>query len=455
MKEYEDDIRFYDEFNASIGKKNAEDVMKFSHSISSKGYVPQNMAPLFGPDSYEEQFPYQDAAKLYLFSTMNMPKDPDAVEYENQKIVYALAKKQDFKFENFEEEYGYAFNEKGKELVNDPCFRRYVRDYCISHNNHAKEAFDANEFAKGYDDNLKKQAEATKAWSNLISESDEFSAKNTVEATVKSAVNDIDNGFLHGESVSPTKNVKPAVDYIVAKSILGKAADATFFQGLHTKESYEYNMKTGQNDIHRVLYSDNDMKVRIDQMRKQILEDPLFKETISQEGMKLENVYDAYKTKVNQRINDKIHQNEKQHDKLLKDKFYYQKLSGFAKKVDKALSEEEMNNLKDLYNGLKEFNKGKDPSDEMKALTDALDNMIDNPNGINLINLNNAALKYYDKRQGTFFSPFTDKGKARLGTVEKMISITSPKTDKLNKDFAKEQQPEKAVNAKPTRTMNK
>ena len=38
--------------------------------------------------------------------------------------------------------------------------------------------------------------------------------------------------------------------------------------------------------------------------------------------------------------------------------------------------------------------------------------------------VNHFAAVYHDKRQGIIFSPFTDKGKLRLDTVEKLIRNT-------------------------------
>ena len=83
----------------------------------------------------------------------------------------------------------------------------------------------------------------------------------------------------------------------------------------------------------------------------------------------------------------------------------------------------------------------KKPSDYMKNLTNALEDVvkdIDDPskNEVNmgkLDTLHKAALKYYDKRQGIIFSPFTDEGQSRLQTVSRLVRLTDDIVEQMRK----------------------
>jgi hypothetical protein len=108
---------------------------------------------------------------------------------------------------------------------------------------------------------------------------------------------------------------------------------------------------------------------------------------------------------------------------------------------DFNLSDDQYTTIIEVYNDLKEFNKGKSPSDHMKKLMDSLEDVVkelsNNEDGMinmtKLDKLNKYALKYYDKRQGIIFSPLTDDGQSRLASVGKLVRTTKKAVSEMRK----------------------
>ena len=96
--------------------------------------------------------------------------------------------------------------------------------------------------------------------------------------------------------------------------------------------------------------------------------------------------------------------------------------------------------VSEVYENLKEYNKGKKPSEYMKKLMNSLKDVagdLEKGNKVSakkLDTLNKAALKYHDKRKGIFFGPTSDKGQMRLDEVQRLVM----KTDKYVKEAIKE-----------------
>ncbi|MCR5282062.1 MAG: hypothetical protein K6E18_01725 [Lachnospiraceae bacterium] len=444
MKEQED----YDVLNNEIQEKIVPHVesliKKAKDNITEKKYVHQNMAPLFGEDSYENQFLYKDAAKLYVLKTARFPYAHNTSEEDpEQEKANRQADDLNYDFTKWEEAFTKDLNQKCGELEKSPYFRRFVRDYCISHNGtilDTQTPFNENEFVEHYQTyhkNIQKASE--NKFGSLIPETDSTSTISNIQTLMKSKIKDIESGLNSSGKVSPTENVSDAADYIIAKTITGKAAKATFFKGISSTTTMTYNPKTGDNDIPYITYNDNEMHQRAELMKQQILSDPLFQETIAEENQKLTNVYDSYKAKVNSEINKNIKKQNATDQRLTKDKFEFTRYSNYLKEQGNVLDQDTIAYLKRLHDGLEEYNKGKKPSDEMKELMDNLKAVVkDNAkDAVSLYNLNRSALKYYDKRQGIFFSPFTDEGKARLETVGNIIKITGGKMKQIDKQYNK------------------
>ncbi len=380
--------------------------------INDKGYFNRNMEPLFGLDSYENQFDYGNVAKMYVLNTFKLP----SAEQKSKDL--------------FETE----VTGRAKELEKDPYFRRLVRDYCVTIGKGTGRDFKDEEFVQKYEAFKTQMEQSTKMWSSIVTSVGDYSSQDRVEQLVKGEMEGI-GSRCGDEMVYPPRYTKEAVDTIVCQTILSKGAKAYFYNGMAKSTEYEFNMKTGQKDIEKTVYSDQDLEKRIKIMRKQILDDPLFKETMAEEGMTVNKVYDSYKAKVKARINDKIRADKMTDKKFEKNKDEYGNYHSFLQDKN-PIDDDTLKEIENLKKGLEEFNKGKEPSDLMKNLTTRLDTFIaKGGNGVDLYMLNKAALKYYEGRQGTFFSPVTGMGKARLGTVEKLIRITQPAMEKLNAEY--------------------
>ncbi len=94
----------------------------------------------------------------------------------------------------------------------------------------------------------------------------------------------------------------------------------------------------------------------------------------------------------------------------------------------------------------------------MKKLTEALESfMMRYDEGEGAVsaavvdNLNKAAVKYYDERQGAFIGPVTGKGQARLDIAIKVAEFTNqiikPVNEEMNKAYEANQKIQKSVNA--------
>ena len=184
------------------------------------------------------------------------------------------------------------------------------------------------------------------------------------------------------------------------------------------------------------------MNNSLDEIRKQIIADKAFLKVLA-DHPNPETLYSDYKKAVRREVNRRIDK-KKERDK-------YEKTNRRAKaeaemqkdKITLELSDDVKKSLKETYETLLRINKDHKESDQMKNLMKAL-KAVQNKDSVSfkeLDKVNNCALIYHNDRQGIIFSPFTDKGKLRLDTVEKMIRKTdkalAPSREKIKKNVDK------------------
>ena len=195
------------------------------------------------------------------------------------------------------------------------------------------------------------------------------------------------------------------------------------------------NLKADENGKYKL----EDVNNAIKQMRDNLLNDVNFLKVLS-DGGNLSDVYDNYKKAVRKEINDKIKNSEKLEEKSAKKK-------GALKRADVTVSKEDLDYLKKTYKELQTLYKseGKYRSEYAKNVATSLENVIknaaasqDKPGqfiiaGKDMQALQKDAMAYYKKRQGSVFDPVTNRGKARLEVVEKLITKTDKMSEKSNK----------------------
>ena len=419
---------FYEKVDKKVAQFFGKEVEKVSASLASRGYINENAAPLFGEDSFDNQFNYMDAAKLYYMKTAKLPK---ADEQD------ALAEECDYDFEQWSEKFTDISNKECSKLAKDPYFQSFVRDYFLEKDPYVNgKKVDTDDFVNDYKAFVRDNEKAVSDWgTDIVPASDEMSTKSTIKVVIRSNLSMMDHYI--NDIVNPKSRITGAVDYIICKTLLSDAADKSFFNGVTTTVENIYNRKTGNNDIEMVKYSDNQLNERVKKMRDEIINDPLFKEVVATGKYKVKEVRDAYMKAVNLDINrkikaDKAYTKSLKHD-TVKNNAYIDYVNG----IDNLIDKDELSSIKKIYSDLKKYNEGKNPSDQMKKLMDVLDEVCESNsmNAAAVHKLNEAALDYYNDRQGIFFYPFTDNGKGRLASAEKLIKITEPKISKMNKEF--------------------
>ncbi len=209
-----------------------------------------------------------------------------------------------------------------------------------------------------------------------------------------------------------------AANLIVADTLLKSSSDMTFFDADNLKANKGYDI--------------NKVNEAIVNMREQVINDPLFQE-VMQKYTTGDRIVADYKAAVKAEIKEKIKVQKQLDQKMKKDKAQAEAEKNKFDETNVTVEKNDLELIRDIYQKIEKYNKGKDPSDEMKRLTKALGDVTENAenqgegytvNAAKLDELNKATLGYYSARQGKVFSPFTEAGKARLGAVEKLAFTT-------------------------------
>lgn len=164
---------------------------------------------------------------------------------------------------------------------------------------------------------------------------------------------------------------------------------------------------------------------KIDQIRTQVLTDPLFKQVMA-DAPTPGKLYERYKKAVRNEVNRRNTRDGIRISHLMRHPEERKLSEKLAMQLQITLAEDVKEQLMETYQTLLRVNKGKDPSDEMQALMNNLKAVQgkDKLTFTQLDSLNRAALDYHDARKGILFEPFTEKGKLRLQSVENLIRKT-------------------------------
>ncbi|MBR4759265.1 MAG: hypothetical protein IK078_03855 [Lachnospiraceae bacterium] len=332
-----------------------------------------------------------------------------------------------------------------EEIEKDPFLAPYFANYVKGPN--IEETFKANQgrdFGSGYQNykvminNLKDAV--TSSQESLVKvpqgqEKDSYSIDEIRQLCEKSL-----SDTRQIPKVSLDQHMRQAADYVALSFLVSQGAKRMFFgKGTNWSDQNEANMRGLKADANGQYKLEDVNKAAIN-MRNALLEDEAFVATLMKGG-KLTDLYESYTKQVRTAINEKTRQQEA------------------APKVPAAqgetytLTEKDLDYFKKTKKEIDSLYRsgGKYKSDYMKNLSAALDTVITqaqaDPEDHKVIkvekndldNLSKHARIYYKERQGRFFDPVTDRGKARLEVVENMIR----KTDKMvegNKEARKNNQ---------------
>ena len=220
-----------------------------------------------------------------------------------------------------------------------------------------------------------------------------------------------------------------AIDLVIAKTLTTKAAKKTIFDKCLSDDNVNIDPKK--------------LDERINLMRWEIRNDPKFL-TIIEKQVSRDNFYKEYRRAVNDEINMKIKDADRRKKELEKDQKKREYAKSFLDSTSYNLAPDKIEMIQTTYADLVHLNKGKNPSEYMEKLIDAYEKIIieiSTDKGFvkasTINNLQKAALKYYDKRQGLITGPTSERGQARLEAVEKLIRNIEPVMKAINKDFNK------------------
>ena len=333
------------------------------------------------------------------------------------------------------------------DLAKNPDFQGYVRQALAG----GALAFDKEEFTKGFEEYKKKVAAARKtAVSDYSLMFGRFKTINEVyevppeaekpigpedveqytdiepitRTEVKSAADKLIHSINSRGKVFAQTDINEARDIVIANVFKSPNFDATMLMG------YEGN----ENNL-----SVDDINRKVIEMRKELSADPIFQKLLARRISRAE-FYNVYKMTVNREVNKKIDAEKKRAKDYKKNRSSYLSHKNYMKSTIIEIDEKTHNEIIEIVGEIKSINGVKKPSEYMKKLIDAYERFIEefneNNGNISLENmdeLNRAALAYYSERQGTIFSPFTDKGKARLSNVGKLVRVTEKIMDKQRK----------------------
>ena len=265
---------------------------------------------------------------------------------------------------------------------------------------------------------------------DTIDEEDGKLSKETIQEKCKNILSDKSNT---GDYLSMDQFLL-AANRIVADTLLSPAAEKTFYTDTKLLKDGEPDQKL----VNKAFI----------EMRDQVINDPIFREVLVTRP-ETDKVVELYRKAVNKEINKKIKAEKADIARRKENTSLDSAFKKFGEEEAIAISEEEYKQILDAKKKLEQFNEGKKPSDHMKRLITALDNVIreygkdgDNIKVNTLTELNSASLNYYNKRQGILFSPLTDNGKARYATVEKLTFVTDQINTRCKDEFSRTRVPQ-------------
>ena len=249
--------------------------------------------------------------------------------------------------------------------------------------------------------------------------------KDNLKTACKHISKDIIKSKSEANGVIEPVDFVAAANLVIADTLLSPAAEKTFFSNTSLQKGGNYSVGKANDAINI--------------MRDQLINDPIFMETLTKR-LPAKDFVNAYKAEIKKEVNQKISLQENKEKEYSKNITQSNEHKRFVKEHNIELKPDELDDISKLREQLAVFNKGKKPSAHMLRLTNALDRVMDQSritgNRITveaIEELHNASLNYYAKRQGIFFAPIHDNGKSRLATVEKLVFKTDTVMDRCRK----------------------
>ncbi len=368
-----------------------------------------------GNHSYES-VTYAKNPKIDYIGTARMmvrSQEKNIVLYSNDTVNQQIESRND------------AINKKADAIANDLNFVMYIQE-----NKDRIPAMTVNEFANGY--TIFKNAALTADTQTGIS----FQRFGLDSASVYSA-NLIKNGCKNYIRETKGRNqpfnrieIMEAADLVIANMLTAKAADAAVFSKV------DLGYKNG-------VLDEKKLKSTIKDMRTELLSSPEFLQTLARK-VSPADFYSEYKKELNRNVNKTIKDEYARNKAVSKtNRAERTRINKFLRENVQEISAKQAKEIVTAYENLLEYNKGKDPSDRMEKLMNALEAVVEEigtgagkkqVHMNKLTNLNKYTMKYYDHRQGLIFSPITDDGKSRLAAVERLSKVTNQISKKMAKD---------------------
>ena len=321
-------------------------------------------------------------------------------------------------------------NKKKKALVRDRDFRGYVKETLTK----GVEYFEKEKFIEGFEQYKKELTAAREALQSdhtfmfgkyesieqmnnrdyRDGDIEEYTSLETMsKADIKSKAGKLIDDTIASGKVFRQADIKQACDYVIANVFKSPNFDETLLDGVIGGRDYGIEV--------------DNMNKKVFEMRKEIIKDPVFQEVLSRR-VDRRSFYSVYKAAVNKEVNRKINEEKKRSKEYKENYVSYNAHKNYMKSHSIKLDEKTSEFIDNMHDEIMKINGTKSPSKYMRRLLNAFDDVIGKDGVVSLEamdELNRAALSYYSERQGVIFSPLTDKGKARLSNVEKLVRVTS------------------------------
>ena len=358
---------------------------------------------------------YRDAAKILVRYTDDKNKLNYAPSYREKVETDWNKKREEDNWAGKLKE----FNDKVHQLENDYDFRLYISKMAADKK---LSKMTEEEFVKGFEIHKQKMQDiyngAVKPLDSYItlSGSDKKEELLTdINNTIRSTRN-VDEAYKSEEMLDAANN-------IIFHTLKTKAAGVSFFSRV---------VKTDIDGEASDVLDISKTNELLNDMRKTLINDPVFRSLFIKNVSK-KDFYNEYCSAINREINKDIKEENELKKNVDRDKSRKNEIESYMKDNLYGLESDKVKVITEVYNDLKEFNKGKSPSKYMERLMNSLEEVVNDIDDGNfaavsmdkLDRLNKAALKYYDKRQGLIFSPLTDDGQSRLAAVARLVRTTN------------------------------
>jgi len=220
-------------------------------------------------------------------------------------------------------------------------------------------------------------------------------------------------------AISPKKvfgknDKRMACDFVIARMLKKESAKTSFYGHFEGAFSDDFDLEKANKHI--------------DVIRDKMMKDPVFDSVVNR-GLTAKDFYGEYMKAVNVDINRRIKVEKNINKELQENASLADKQQEYLENNYIELTKEEKDSIFTIKQNLKQFNKGKKPSELMKNLMESFDVLDANRkyskvNMADIDDLNKCALAYYETRQGRVMGPVTDNGKNRLHEVENLIKVT-------------------------------